>query len=54
MDKLGVVTRNKAKAELEIHLAEDPLPLRRAKINTEVGYSTIQIHLNYNVSGCRA
>lgn len=31
----GVVQRNKAKAELEIHLAEDPLPLRRAKINTE-------------------
>eukprot|EP00028_Trichosphaerium_sp_Am-I-7-wt_P002856 CAMPEP_0168535982 /NCGR_PEP_ID=MMETSP0405-20121227/19182_1 /TAXON_ID=498012 /ORGANISM="Trichosphaerium sp, Strain Am-I-7 wt" /LENGTH=443 /DNA_ID=CAMNT_0008563709 /DNA_START=23 /DNA_END=1354 /DNA_ORIENTATION=- len=31
----GVVTRNKAKAELEIHLAEDPLPLRTAKITQE-------------------
>jgi len=31
----GVVSRNKAKAELEIHLSEDPLPLRRAKIDTE-------------------
>eukprot|EP01095_Lingulamoeba_sp_RSL-Kostka_P017199 TRINITY_DN87_c0_g2_i2.p1 TRINITY_DN87_c0_g2~~TRINITY_DN87_c0_g2_i2.p1 ORF type:complete len:301 (-),score=176.41 TRINITY_DN87_c0_g2_i2:331-1233(-) len=29
----GVVSRNRAKAELEIHLAEDPLPLRRAKID---------------------
>lgn len=32
---VGVVTRNKAKAELAQHLAEDPLPLRRAKISTE-------------------
>jgi len=31
----GVVGRNKAKAELEIHLKEDPLPLRRAKITQE-------------------
>eukprot|EP00011_Vannellida_sp_DIVA3-517-6-12_P014129 CAMPEP_0114612082 /NCGR_PEP_ID=MMETSP0168-20121206/4442_1 /TAXON_ID=95228 ORGANISM="Vannella sp., Strain DIVA3 517/6/12" /NCGR_SAMPLE_ID=MMETSP0168 /ASSEMBLY_ACC=CAM_ASM_000044 /LENGTH=319 /DNA_ID=CAMNT_0001823063 /DNA_START=66 /DNA_END=1025 /DNA_ORIENTATION=- len=31
----GIVSRNKAKAELEIHLAEDPLPLRRAKITLE-------------------
>ena len=31
----GVVARNKAKAELAQHLAEDPLPLRRAKITTE-------------------
>jgi len=31
----GVVTRNKAKAELAQHLAEDPLPLRTAKITTE-------------------
>jgi len=31
----GVVSRNKAKAELAQHLAEDPLPLRRAKINQE-------------------
>jgi len=31
----GAVQRNKAKAELEIHLKEDPLPLRRAKITTE-------------------
>jgi len=31
----GVVSRNKAKAELAQHLAEDPLPLRRAKITTE-------------------
>eukprot|EP01089_Gocevia_fonbrunei_P012810 TRINITY_DN3122_c0_g2_i1.p1 TRINITY_DN3122_c0_g2~~TRINITY_DN3122_c0_g2_i1.p1 ORF type:complete len:229 (+),score=92.19 TRINITY_DN3122_c0_g2_i1:125-811(+) len=31
----GAVSRNRAKAELEIHLKEDPLPLRRAKITTE-------------------
>eukprot|EP01087_Luapelamoeba_hula_P012581 TRINITY_DN350_c0_g1_i3.p1 TRINITY_DN350_c0_g1~~TRINITY_DN350_c0_g1_i3.p1 ORF type:complete len:284 (-),score=79.30 TRINITY_DN350_c0_g1_i3:15-866(-) len=31
----GGVSRNKAKAELAQHLAEDPLPLRRAKINQE-------------------
>jgi len=31
----GAVTKNKAKAELEIHLREDPLPLRQAKITTE-------------------
>lgn len=31
----GVVSRNKAKAELAQLLAEDPLPLRRAKITTE-------------------
>jgi len=31
----GIVSRNKAKAELEIHLSEDPLPLRRAKLTTE-------------------
>eukprot|EP01104_Vermistella_antarctica_P010360 TRINITY_DN275_c0_g1_i1.p1 TRINITY_DN275_c0_g1~~TRINITY_DN275_c0_g1_i1.p1 ORF type:complete len:364 (-),score=124.54 TRINITY_DN275_c0_g1_i1:145-1101(-) len=31
----GAVTRNKAKNELAQHLAEDPLPLRRAKIDTE-------------------
>jgi len=31
----GAVQRNKAKAELEIHLKEDPLPLRKAKITTE-------------------
>jgi len=31
----GLVQRNKAKAELEIHLKEDPLPLRKAKITTE-------------------
>jgi len=31
----GVVQRNKAKNELAQHLAEDPLPLRRAKITTE-------------------
>jgi len=32
---LGVVQRNKAKNELSQLLAEDPLPLRRAKITTE-------------------
>jgi len=32
---LGVVQRNKAKNELAQHLAEDPLPLRRAKLTTE-------------------
>lgn len=31
----GAVQKNKAKAELEIHLREDPLPLRKAKISTE-------------------
>ena len=31
----GVVSRNKAKAELAQLQAEDPLPLRRAKISTE-------------------
>ena len=31
----GVVSRNKAKNELAQHLAEDPLPLRRAKITAE-------------------
>jgi len=31
----GAVQKNKAKAELEIHLTEDPLPLRKAKITTE-------------------
>ena len=28
----GVVSRGKAKNELAQHLAEDPLPLRRAKV----------------------
>jgi len=32
---LGVVQRNKAKNELSQHLAEDPLPLRKAKLTTE-------------------
>merc|ERR1712125_9330 len=31
----GVVSRNKAANELAQHLAEDPLPLRRAKITAE-------------------
>jgi myosin heavy subunit len=31
----GVVSRNRAKNELAQHLAEDPLPLRRAKITAE-------------------
>lgn len=31
----GVVQQNKAKNELAQHLAEDPLPLRRAKITLE-------------------
>jgi len=31
----GVVSQNKAKAELAQHLAEDPLPLRKAKISNE-------------------
>jgi len=31
----GVVSQNKAKAELASHLASDPLPLNRAKLNTE-------------------
>jgi hypothetical protein len=32
---VGVVSRNKAKNELAQHLAEDPLPLRQAKITAE-------------------
>jgi len=32
---IGVVTRNKAKAELAQHLSTDPLPLSRAKITQE-------------------
>jgi len=31
----GVVSQNRAKAELAQHFAEDPLPLRKAKISTE-------------------
>ena len=31
----GVVSRNKAKVSLDAHLAEDPLPLRKAKITLE-------------------
>jgi len=31
----GVVSRNKAKAELAQHLGKDPLPLSRAKLTTE-------------------
>eukprot|EP00008_Paramoeba_atlantica_P010928 CAMPEP_0201485922 /NCGR_PEP_ID=MMETSP0151_2-20130828/9999_1 /ASSEMBLY_ACC=CAM_ASM_000257 /TAXON_ID=200890 /ORGANISM="Paramoeba atlantica, Strain 621/1 / CCAP 1560/9" /LENGTH=378 /DNA_ID=CAMNT_0047870271 /DNA_START=64 /DNA_END=1200 /DNA_ORIENTATION=- len=31
----GVVSRNRAKVSLEAHLAEDPLPLRKAKITLE-------------------
>lgn len=31
----GIVSRNRAKNELEQHLGTDPLPLRRAKLNTE-------------------
>jgi DNA repair exonuclease SbcCD ATPase subunit len=31
----GLVSKNKAKAELAQHLAEDPLPLRKAKITLE-------------------
>jgi len=31
----GIVQQNKAKAELAQHLAEDPLPLRKAKITLE-------------------
>jgi len=31
----GVVTRNRAKVQLDAHLAEDPLPLRKAKITLE-------------------
>eukprot|EP01100_Stratorugosa_tubuloviscum_P015532 TRINITY_DN8_c1_g1_i13.p1 TRINITY_DN8_c1_g1~~TRINITY_DN8_c1_g1_i13.p1 ORF type:complete len:367 (+),score=243.31 TRINITY_DN8_c1_g1_i13:40-1101(+) len=34
-ESVGVVTRNKAKAELAQVLAEDPLPLRKAKITQE-------------------
>ena len=31
----GVVARNRAKVQLDAHLAEDPLPLRKAKITLE-------------------
>ena len=34
-ESLGVVTRNRTKNELAQHLAEDPLPLRQAKITAE-------------------
>ena len=34
-ESTGVVSRNKAKNELAQHLAEDPLPLRQAKITAE-------------------
>jgi len=34
----GVVSQNRAKAELAQHLAEDPLPLRKAKITLEAAY----------------
>eukprot|EP01121_Diplochlamys_sp_Union-15-3_P018126 TRINITY_DN653_c0_g1_i1.p1 TRINITY_DN653_c0_g1~~TRINITY_DN653_c0_g1_i1.p1 ORF type:complete len:336 (-),score=109.06 TRINITY_DN653_c0_g1_i1:48-1028(-) len=34
-ENLGVVARNKAKNELAQHLAEDPLPLSKAKLTTE-------------------
>ncbi len=34
-ESVGVVSRNKAKNELAQHLAEDPLPLRQAKITAE-------------------
>jgi len=34
----GVVSQNKAKAELAQHLAEDPLPLRKAKITLEAAF----------------
>ena len=34
-ESIGIVSRNKAKAELAQLLAEDPLPLRRAKITVE-------------------
>jgi len=34
-ESLGVVTRNKFKAELAQHLAQDPLPLSKAKITQE-------------------
>jgi len=30
----GIVSKNRAKAQLEIHLSEDPLPLNRAKLTT--------------------
>jgi len=38
----GVVQQNKAKNELAQHLAEDPLPLRRAKITTEAATKKAQ------------
>jgi len=34
----SIVQRNKAKNELAQHLGEDPLPLRRAKLNTEAAH----------------
>jgi len=34
-ESVGVVSRNKAKNELAQHLAEDPLPLRQAKLTSE-------------------
>merc|ERR1712183_204641 len=31
----GVVSRNRAKVQLDAHLAEDPLPLRKSKLTLE-------------------
>lgn len=41
-ESLGVVARNKASNELEQLLAEDPLPLRRAKITQEAALRKVQ------------
>jgi DNA repair exonuclease SbcCD ATPase subunit len=41
-ENLGVVARNKASNELDQLLAEDPLPLRRAKITQEAALRKVQ------------
>lgn len=40
--KLGIVKRNKAKAELDIMLSADPLPLRTAKISQEASVKKLK------------
>jgi len=41
-ESLGIVSRNKASNELDQLLAEDPLPLRRAKITQEAALRKVQ------------
>lgn len=40
-DNLGIVKRNKAKAELNMLLSKDPLPLRTAKLHQEASFKKL-------------